>query len=486
MKLRRFLFLAGIAGTGIGLSLGCSSVDQINDPDPAFETLTVAYGDPGIDPDPCNDALPVIDGVATDQEWSSAEPLFVRMSGENGSGGADFFLEVRAIWTDESKVGGKDRIYFLIRYPDAELNAQPDALGFMQPLGSGEYCENLVQVNNQFYCPSPPPVYDVNRPGSRCDPALIQPGSWTRVNRNGQEDQVFVTFTQTDGPDALTNLTDVNGIILGNLGPEVPSGVQVPLMTGPLDIWAWRAGRTNLHPVYQFPRWSDINEFGFPVNEYEPFFEFQCGFCEDLYVGSNGVVVRDAGRVPYVKNFGRLDPVTQEVLTDVPIRSTECPPTGREPSEEDLASLNGGVPKDLGMWWPDASGLGVCDTLACTRSGIPPKWSTRLVPGEFDRVPGWGLQLPGGTSTSSRDVRAKGTHEATQEKGFAVRTLEIMRDMDTLNGDDLVITPNGNQAKEYRMVIGVLNNSSRVGSGSTEIRLRFEAPKPRSGSVDRC
>src|SRR5262245_49518914 len=63
---------------------GCTSINQLPDPNPASETLVVAYGDPGLTPDPCDDELPQIDGVATDAEWSSAPPLFVHMTGKDG------------------------------------------------------------------------------------------------------------------------------------------------------------------------------------------------------------------------------------------------------------------------------------------------------------------------------------------------------------------------------------------------------------------
>lgn len=119
--------------------------------------------------------------------------------------------------------------------------------------------------------------------------------------------------------------------------------------------------------------------------------------------------------------------------------------------------------------------------LACSRLAKPEPWGRRLQPGEYDGVQGWGLQLP---SDSARDVRAKGAYAVNQDKGFPVRTLEIMRDLNTGNGDDLVVNPDGTHF--YRMVIGVLNNSSDVGSGSTEIRLQFEPRKPRVGTARRC
>ncbi len=46
---------------------------------------------------------------------------------------AEYYVEVRAIWTDESRVGGSDRVYFLIRYPDNDNNYRPDFLAYGKP-----------------------------------------------------------------------------------------------------------------------------------------------------------------------------------------------------------------------------------------------------------------------------------------------------------------------------------------------------------------
>ena len=260
------------------------------------------------------------------------------------------------------------------------------------------------------------------------------------------------------------NLTDLNAFLLGTVGPEVPQdGAPVPGTLSSMrniDVWLWRNGRTNLHPLSQFPDWQSPDDItGFPRPIYVKF-EALSGFAEDLWIGSGGTVVDDQGNLPYVKNFAGRDPV--------PDKLTECPSGNREPTEEELAAQNGGLPKDLALWWPGATTFKLADTLACSRIGVPRTWSTRLLPGDFDRVPGWGLQFPSG---SQRDVRAKGTYEAIADKGFPVRTVEFMRDMDTGNPDDLVIEPENDR---YRIAIGILDANGRVGTGSTVILLEFE------------
>jgi hypothetical protein len=489
MKLRGLLPLGGALILAVSPWLGCTDVRHITDPEPGFETLTVAYGDPGQDPNPCNDTLPIIDGVATEQEWSLAEPLFVRMTGRNGSGGTDYFLEVRAVWTDESKTGGggEDRIYFLVRYPDPELNALPDQLAYIRPLEPDEFCRNTIEVEGNLYCPSPTPEGS----GLVPDSVIVQSSSWTRLNRDGREDQVLLALTEVAGEAAESGLIDLNRSLLGVIGvPDVPAGWSAPDGVSNVDVWVWRAGRTNLHPIFQFAEWDFAYDLDtkLPRQAYSTF-EFKSGFAEDLWVNGFGQLVSDAGPKPFVKNFSRME--SGALVPNVPERKAQCPPTGRDPTEEELSQLNGGIAKELGLWWPASEAFKAVDSLACTRQvSRPPEWSVGLLPGEYDWVPGWGMQNPAteGGPTSARSVRAKGTHEAKQEKGFGVRAVEFMRELDTGQADDIVITASPDpETQEFRIVIGVFNDSGRIASGSSEIRLRFEAPKPKIvGSFNRC
>jgi hypothetical protein len=496
MRIRRVAVLAGILGLAVWVAAGCSDVNQLMDPDPEFVTLTVAYQSPGPSASPCDDILPIVDGVAQDAEWGSAPPHFVRMSGADGNGGKDFYLEVRALWTNEGRLGGSDRIYFLIRYHDNDLNAQPDELAYVQEADPLELCQPFnpdgVIINGVRYCNSPPPI-------DLCDPGILDPDRWTRINSDGREDQVMVLLTKSalerpglpDEP-VPSNLTVVNGELLDVVGPETPDGVTV--RGSETDVWIWRAGRTNLHPVPQFADWDNLippkNDRPVPIWST---FTFKSGFCEDLWVDEDGLLVDDdgeAGLKPFVTNFNRTDPVTGEPFPDVPERLTECPPFGRDPTDEEVVALNGGVAKDLGLWWPTTKRFIECDVFACSRIGARPgPWGLGLLPGEYDKVQGWGLAVPYNIQTpnlvSGRDVRAKATYEETQEKGFGVRVLEIMRDLNTGNADDLVIDPT-NTPGVYRIVIGVFDDSGQIGSGSREIRLEFEAPEPMVGAIDRC
>jgi hypothetical protein len=300
----------------------------------------------------------------------------------------------------------------------------------------------------------------------------------------------MILLTQVDDEKAESNLIDLNGELLGLVGSEVPSGTEVNGSN--TDVWIWRGGRTNLHPVPQFPNWTDLNELtGLPELVFSRF-KNVCGFAEDVWVG-DGVLLDDdwlspQRLKPFGKNFGRVDPILGP-QPNVPVYLTECPPRGRPATEEELAALNGGVPASFGLWLPNAHRFrsSGCDSLACSRIGTLRRWSEGLRGDEFDFVQGWGMVTPSDPSEpgliSGRDVRARGAYLDSQDKGFPVWTIEMMRSLNTGNADDLEIVPG---VTEYRMVIGVMDGSGKIGSGSTEIRLRFEAPRAREGLVDRC
>ena len=467
------LFLALLVGGGLGCG---GSADPLT-PEKLVElsTLTLKYQTPGPTPNPCDDVLPVIDGVASDQEWSSAPPLYLTMDGANGTGGNEFQLEIRGIWTDEgTRLGapGTDRIYLMVRYADDDFDNKPDLLVY----GS------VVSVVPPVVNPSPIPV---GGPGF-CDPVTIDPSSWGRLNQGGREDQLVLSIADIDNP---TDLVDLNRTLLATVGPDVPASTPVPGAQD-VDVWVYRAGRTQYQPVYQFSLWSgyrpgDLNPP--PSNPPDPDppvdrptffynkFRFKCGFFEDLYVG-NGTLTRDSFQYlgPYNGYDGQNVPtypyVRNRTDSGIPVRITQPLPSGR-PEDSDDVIINGNVSKELALWWPSTKRFVVCDSIATSRIGRADRWSNRLLPGGYDYMQGWAIQTPTG---SSRDVRGSGQHSEDQNKGFSVWTMELMRDLSTGNGDDLTIQA----GREYRMVIGVLDASGRTGSGSHEIRIVFEPSRP--------
>ncbi|NNF07579.1 MAG: hypothetical protein HKN21_12525 [Candidatus Eisenbacteria bacterium] len=475
MKRRSILLLGIVLCVGVqGLYFGCS--EKLWEPGDLddFATLTVKYVHPGVTASPCDDLLPLIDGLGQEQEWNSAEPLFVQMSGANGNGGEDYFLELRALWEDGSRFGtetGVDRLYLMVRYQDNDLDRDADMLAYGSIAPTGDII------------PSPIPVSS----DGVCDPVLISNDSWSRVNANGREDQVMITMADAASENP-SDLVAANRALLNSVGFEAQEGTSIPGEN--LDVWIWRASRTNLHPVPQVANWATYD----PTFETDPLegelsvpepvfsrFDRECGFFEDLFVDGSGRLVIDKGKLPYIKNFAPGG--------TVPIRITHNPRCarggddnmgmGEDPCANDI--VNGDLPADLALWYDDARLFGVCDTISVSRLGSQQfVWSKGLLPGEFDKIPGWGIQTP---TESARDVRGSGGYDEAQTKGFSVRTVEFMRELNTGNGDDIEIIP----GKLYRMVIGVFDASGTTGSGSQEIQLIFELPSPPQRQVrDRC
>ena len=466
---------------GMAVSLAGCGGDDLFSPEELkeFATLQVAYGNPGATTLPCDDYLPLIDGVFTDREWSSAEPLYVRMSGADGTGGNNVFLEIRALWADNARLaaGAQNRIYFLVRYQDNDRDNTPDQLVYgTRSLLTGEIVPTRIPTQGM------------------CDEVILNANSWTRVNPNGREDQVMILLADGENP---TDLVAANRRILASVGPEFPTGVPIPGAKD-LDVWIWRAGRTNIHPVPMFAFWenyspgnADPSQGQKDVPSPNPSnFTSTCGFFEDGTVDGLGSLTRDEGFSPYVRNFfADRDADGQPDDDRVPARITEAEPRGRSGGgdggmqEEDKTIVNADLSKDLALWWPTSKRFTSCDTIATSRPGTTKfKWSQRLLPGEVDQVRGWGVQTPTG---SSRDVRGKGFFTESADKGFSVWVVEGMRDFSTGNPDDLEIV----FGRAYRMVLGIYDASGSTASGSQEINLKFQ-PRPNNlpplGDVNQC
>lgn len=465
------------AALALALTAGGCSDDKLYDPESMaeFSTLTVSYGDPGPSFSPCDDRLPVVDGVAADDEWASAKPLMVHLTGANGSGGDDVFAEVRAVWTNEGKfLGGEDRIYFMIRFEDDDDNQRADQLVYGTDVEI-RYEEGVAKLAGAA---SPRPVY--NEEGRNCDPVILDPQSWTRINREGREDQVLIAMAEF-GESNGTDLIAANQRLLSVVGAEVTDGASIPGARD-LDVWIWRATRTNYHPVPQFAAWGDYRpgtavfqngEIDAPDAIFEKF-AFHAGFFEDLYVDLSGSLTRDPGTRPFVKNFTGRDPVPDKITQlETRARGGDDGNEGFGGGAEDPTVINGSLPKDRVLWWPTAKNFNVCDTVATSRVGVQKvAWSQGLVDDEVDKINGWALQTPTG---SARDVRGAGLFSEITDKGFTTRTVEFMRPLDTGHSDDLLIEPG---VKRYRIVIGIFDDSGRRASGSTEILLEFEPVKP--------
>jgi len=300
----------------------------------------------------------------------------------------------------------------------------------------------------------------------------------------------MILLTEADDANQPSDLVNLNRSVIKRVAPTIQTLSGLPMSN--VDLWIWRAGRTNLQPVPQYADWTSFPlgpEDGVPAPEFSTFLG-EAGFAEDGWIGEGGTLGADAGRAPYRVNFGTGN------TAPVPDRFPKCPSSDRGEDEPQIE--NRGLPKDLALWLPDDKRFRCEEKVACSRPGKPGPWSEGLAAGEVDYVQGWRIQVPfdplKSDETSSRDVRARGAYGTSQAKGFPVHTIEFMRRMTTSNPDDVQFPVDkdptsptfGHPGDHYRMVISVFDRNNQIASGSTEVFLRFKSPTPNPGVVNRC
>ncbi len=468
-----FILLASVVIAG-SLLLGCEGgIEQIAPGVPIENELIAAYVDPvkplpGADPAD-RDLLPILDGDAQDKEWQIAQPLYVYVSGENGFGGPGFYVELRAIWSDEKRIDPsklKNHLYMLVRYGDDTFDIFPDYWRYARPGALG-----LV--------PSPVP----QSPGSgACDSVVVSGQNWYVENANSMEDQVSIAFQIEPASDNLGTFDEIGCQVACHMGGDKAFG-GVP--SGKLDIWTWRAGRTNAQESTVYPDLTQVDDkTGRPGTLYRTYDPSPAwpGYMEDMWADAAGLHNDHAEGISYFNKSG----YTGQLYTrnesirfsrdglPIPSHITELVRdvrvgTGGEVPE--VVPANGGLPTEFYLWGPTAKVFLACDSLATSRiSANYQKWSDRLTPGKTDVMPGYLLWIPNG---SAADVRAKGDFVENQAKRFPVWAIEIRRPMETGHPDDVALDPN----EEYTFAIAIFNRSSRIHSGSGPLKLRFQPSK---------
>ncbi len=147
----------------------------------------------------------LVDGVATDPEWAEVPYQYIAMGPEHGNGGGSFIAAIKVVHDSA-------RVYVLVQWPDGT----PDNLG-----------PRLVFSPNRALSPSD------------CDTLLIG-CSWRLTDDD--EDRLAIMWD-------LGNAGDGSGTFKDR-GCQVACHGNMHPLTGTVDIWQWRAARTN--PI-QFP-----------------------------------------------------------------------------------------------------------------------------------------------------------------------------------------------------------------------------------------
>lgn len=181
----------------------------------------------------------LIDGIATDPEWGETPYHILAMSPQQGVGGGTFLAALKV-----AHDGG--RLFLLLQWPDATVDRLGPRLVFAP--------DSAISAN--------------------CDPQL-EACHWVLTDDN--EDRAAFMWDMGDARDSRGTFFDRGCAVAchGNMHPAA----------GSVDIWHWRAARTN--PI-QFP-----------------IFSTRVGFADDEYADSGGRVA-DPGLSFFSDNFERV------------------------------------------------------------------------------------------------------------------------------------------------------------------------------------
>jgi len=470
--------LAAVALAG-ALLIGCEGGIKPLEPGSIEDNeLIAAYVDPkdptpGVNPRLLGDGdlLPVIDGDAQDKEWSVARPLFVYMSADRAVGGRGFYVELRSVWSDEARLGDRNFLYFLARWADDTFDILPDYWLYARPGALG-----LI--------PSPEWVMRVS---NSCDSTAVSGANWIVQNPNGAEDQLAFLFdTAAVGEPSATGPEGTYAEVGCQIACHAGGGRNFGAIdSGKLDLWVWRAGRTNAVESTAYPDLNVVDQFsGKPTSRYpRPDTENTWpAWMEDMSLSPAGMAndARDpnywtrpgyTGQL-YTKNSSTTRsvdgrPIPASITQKVIFRRETTGGPGEE--EEDEGPVNGGLPLKLYLFGPQAKTFTDCDSSATSRpiGTRYPNWSQNLSPGETDVMPGYLLWVPSG---SAADVRAKGDYRTNPAKRFSIWQVEVRRPMITGFDDDVAFDPR----REYTFTLAIFDQSSQLHSGSGPLRLKFQ------------
>lgn len=334
----------------------------------------------------------LVDGEATDPEWAAVPFTHLAVGPEQGNQGGSFIASVKVVHDSA-------RIYVLVQWPDES----PDDLG-------------------------PRLVWDPGHAASGCD-SLLAPCSWRLTDND--EDRLAIMWEISDARDGRGRFRDYGCQVAchGNMHPT----------SGAVDIWQWRAARTN--PI-QFPITSS-----------------RVGFADDGYADGGGRVP-DPGRALYLDNYRFVDcgggaRAPQPLKIPVAIDPSDRRPTTR---------INDFMRPCDAIWDSTAQPLEDDSRNPCRE--FEQLDVTCWVRG--DDLPATLLARPASeqAAMSRHDVEARGRWE------LGVWTLEMSRLLALGNREDVDFDVR--RAEPYYMALAVMNNSGRLHSGSTVVEVRFE------------
>jgi hypothetical protein len=254
------------AALAIAASLGCGLDDLPQNPT-SVVAFPVAQRVPLPDGGTQERRL-LVDGIATDPEWADVPYHYIAMGPEYGNGGGSFVAALKVVHDSA-------QVYVLVQWPDHT----PDHLG-------------------------PRLVFSPSRAlsSSDCDTLLVG-CSWELTEED--EDRLAIMWD-------LGNAGDGGGTFKER-GCQVACHGNMHPLTGTVDIWQWRAARTN--PI-QFPIDDNINT--------------RVGFAEDGYADSEWRIL-DPGSSFYRDNY-RMVRCADGSRSPVPLKTAVALDVGGQPT----------------------------------------------------------------------------------------------------------------------------------------------------------
>lgn len=349
----------------------------------------------------------LVDGEASDPEWNQIPYFHIAMGPENGNQGGSFVASVKA-------ARDSTRLYLLVQWPD-------DAPNRLGPRLRWDPATSLAPTG--------------------CDSLLVR-CSWTLIEDD--EDRLAIMWDMGSAGDASGTFRD-NGCQVachGNMHP----------LTGKVDIWQWRAARTN--PI-QFPFFGGGR---------------RVGFADDGYADGGGRV-DDPGSSFFRSNIqmvncgsGRQGPRPLEIPDVLDV-------DGR-PTNEDNDNM---LPCDY-INDATAFSFNFCERINPCRQFEQEEVVDWV---EGDDVSATLLSRPANEAArrSRHDVEARGRWTDVTEGGTpkGVWTLELSRALRVAHSEDIDFDVN--RIEPYTMAIAIMNNNGRIHAGSPPIQVLFN-PNP--------
>ena len=343
----------------------------------------------------------LVDGDATDAEWATVPYQFIAMGPENGNGGGSFIASLKVAHDSA-------RVYVLVQWPDDT----PDNLG-------------------------PRLVFAPSRALSSedCDSLLVT-CSWRLEDPD--EDRVAIMWD-------LGNAADGSGTFKDH-GCQVACHGSMHPLSGAVDIWQWRAARTN---GIQFP---------FPGSS------LRVGFAEDGYADASSRRL-DPGPGFYRNNYRYVDCGNGE-RAPVPLEL----PIALDANNQPTTRTNDFMRPCEYIYDPSAVNF-----TACSRSNPCRQFNQEDVETwvSGDDLSGFLSSRPVSESQrqSLHDVEARGrwVGEVQGQVARGVWTLEMSRLLNTGRSEDRSFQVGS--AEPYYMALAIMNHAGSVHTGSPVIQV---------------